>query len=126
MKLAIALLLAFAPFLAAQSGNPPRATGKWEYCVVTGGSSTLSGAQVRLTASVRYATEKGFRDEEIELLVDNPGGRNRDYSWRISEATAKALAQLGGAGWELVSALPRPGQEQSLYSHTLYLKRRLP
>ena len=125
MKLALALLLAFASFLVAQSGVPAPPAEKWEYCVVAGGDATPAGPQLRLTANIRYATPKGFRDEIVELRVDNPTGQDRDFSWRVPEATANALAQLGAQGWELVTALTRPGFEQHLYHHIFYLKRRL-
>lgn len=127
MKLAIALLFAFAPFLAAQSDLPAPPAEKWEYCIIRGGTYTEDGSQVRLIASVRHATEKGLRQEDVELLVNNPTGQKRDFSWQIPEVIAKALAQLGARGWELVSVLPS-GVDQlnnNLGYNSYYLKRRL-
>lgn len=123
MKLAIALLFAFAPLLAAQSDAPPQPAEKWEYCVVTHGGALRAGSQAQVKASIRYATEKGFREETVEVLVDYP----KDPSWVADQAIAKALTQLGAQGWELVSVLPS-GLEQyrnNLGFHTHYLKRRL-
>lgn len=127
MKLAIALLLAFAPFLSAQSDTPPQPVEKWEHCIIRGGTYVDDGSQVRLIANVAYAAEKGFRKENVELLVSNPTGQKRDFSWQIPEAIAKALAQLGAQGWELVSVLPS-GVDQlnnNLGYNSYYLKRRL-
>ena len=123
LALALALLLAAAPFLAAQSDTPPPPAEKWEYCVVTGGGSVPEGAQVRLNANIRYFTTNGLRVDTVEIVANN----RRDSSWQILEVTAKALAQLGAEGWELVSVLPSALDQyrDNLGFHTHYLKRRV-
>jgi len=119
MKSSVVLLLTLLACLQAQQPQQ-QAADKYEYCTLTAASVSSAAGKATATAYVRYATEQGFRTEKVEIIRDLVDQNLDSYP---PEAVAKALAQLGSQGWELVSVAT--GRGEPPYSLLHYLKRRV-
>lgn len=90
---------------------------KWEYCAII--YSTASGdnfGRWNGRAGIRYFDVNGSREEMMEVRLDK---ENYDFN-AGREATARAIAKLGGEGWEMVG---RESLKDETNRNFIYFKR---
>lgn len=85
----------------AQEKEAASMESRWEYCELFMSGAKLEGGNAIGIAFVRYATEDGWRGEQVEVVRPAPPGRKPAGGEEV-QALGKALAQLGRQGWELV------------------------
>ena len=101
---------------------PAVAADAWAYCTAEiAGDETLADGAYK-NVRVCYATEHGCRIEMIRFRYNTDGHPSKSPLAGAPEATAKALAQLGMAGWELVAVTVHPNSPDAPRYH---FKRRM-
>ena len=122
------IILALALALPALSQQTPVEAEKWEYCMVSAAYANLVSPgqkEVEATIAVCYAESAGCRKRTFVARAPASGSDPTTYSLALTDVTAKALADLGTEGWELVSFVP-DGDQKFLWLGQYVMKRRKP
>ncbi len=115
------VIIGAAVFLSDGTAEAQRSAGsRWEYAVITGAyypySNENASAVTVAAVNICYLGAAGCRNEEIRAelvmqrffqdarLADGMAARKIARNRAAEIAFSKAIAQLGGSGWELSSA----------------------
>ncbi len=98
------VILALASACVTAQEKTPASERKWEYCIVESlGTIGVSSGKWQGYVRICYAADDGCRVDNVTITeaVDKSNGfQEAELGQR---AVAKALAQLGKDGWELVA-----------------------
>ena len=117
----LALVMSFA-WVASTTTQDVRRQ-RWEYCHVeiASGSGNSDPNGVGLVAKIVYLTPTGPRTEKLFVPTLTGEGSPLDP---VIDATERAVAKLGGEGWEMVGIVPeRLRANKDGYGFFIYFKR---
>lgn len=93
---------------------------KWEYCAITDVPAVGQNGKITGSAKICYFQGSGCRKEVIEVSIDG-----NDFAEGKRAALAKAAANLGAEGWEMIGEATQFGfYQDNVDPKALYFKRR--